>query len=206
MAGFDSTQVTMKNDGQDMMYAAEQLGMISLEGITPFEGFVSFPSGVYALEANGIEIGDRETNAGVTHLVVSFKFTVLNMQPKDAGINPQEFIGKDYIENIWIIDGERDFGKVKAIIMNSGFSAGNALLQEECARWGASKHRMLARLVQTADRNNKDRKFTNMDYTRGSIAPLAQQQQQEAQAAQQAAQGGPSSVPPTPPPPPPQVG
>lgn len=205
--GFDSRQITLKQNGQDMQYGMDQLALVPMQDVKVFEGFLSWPTGVYAFEEDGVETGVRETRAGVEHMVLSFHFSCLQAKLKDASIDVNEFIGKRYTESVWLIDDERDFGKVKALLVNSGFSQGGGTLKDECERFNGSKHRLFARLIQTVNRDNKDQKFTNIDYTKGGIAPM--QPAQEAAQAQAAAAGAPAPapapapMPPAPPAPPP---
>ena len=180
----DSREVTLAVDGNTGSYSLEQLGGTSLAQVEVFKGFVVWPEGIYAFEVKAVKEDVKDTKEGVTCLVVILSLTCLDAQLKDSSIDKQEFIGKEFYENIWMLDVKRDFGKLKAFLVESGFSAGGGTLKEEMERFGQSKHRMLVQLKTTVDRNDKSKKYTNVFYGEDGIRPL-QQAQAQAQAQQQ---------------------
>ena len=149
----------------------------NVESVIPFFGFEAFPAGMFdwQLKDAGFETMDTVKGKQAT---IFFKFDCLRVHSlKDRSIDPDEIVGREHVERVFISDVMRDIGKARAIIEACG------------GTWGPSLPKNLADITMRAPGatagivstyiKEKDRTYSNMDVR--SIKPLVNAPQAQAE-------------------------
>ena len=169
---FSTDSVMVKLNGAEQEFTLEQLAELNMDTVPEYTGFVSWPAMLGVWEVEDMEFSTREDNEGNSRPIIRIPLKCLAAEMKEPHkFNADDFVDETYPMTIWVSDVARDFGKLKSLLKNSGFSAGNSSLRAEAEAFGQSKHRFMMRLTTTPRRDDKSRWFTNEDYGKDGIRP-----------------------------------
>jgi len=167
------SNVTITQDGVEGEVTLMDIAGMDMAGVEEFEGgFEPTPKGVYHFrckdaELTSIDMKDKKTGDDITRAIIQFEFEIVNVLAfVDDGINPDEWIGKDHRETIFIQDVLKGVGQAKAIMTNAGFS-GTGSLQELMDAFVGTEFE--APIGQRKDKNDPDRIYANIKI--GKIMP-----------------------------------
>lgn len=153
-------------------YPLQSIANLGVQDATPFRGFDAFPVGVFDFITKDVKLTAIDTAKKGMMAAIQFEYTCAAVHSlKDRSIEADELLGREYTETIFITDVNRDIGKVRALVEDSGGQWGNVLPQilEEY------KARVPGMTAGITNYHNKesDKTYANLDYK--SVKPLVQQ-------------------------------
>ena len=151
-----------------VMVLADLLGA-NVQEVAPFYGFETFPEGLFDWSLVDAGIKTLDTKNGKM-AVISFSWSCTNVQAvKDQSIDPNEVIGREYEENIFVHDPMRSIGQARALIEASGGTWGPSIPQNLDA-FKTAQPGITAGIKHTKDKNDPDKVYANFDMR--SVKPV----------------------------------
>jgi len=160
--------VHLSIQGQDQLVSLLDLAGVDITDIPEFRGGEQAPEGVYEwrvklaeLTSMDVKNGDDPTGPKIPRPVISFHLESLACRNvKDPSIDPTSLTGISHTERIFLKDLMKDLGRAKAFMTDIGLAATGSVrdLLEQCTGM-----EFVAAIKHTTDRNDKDRKYANID-------------------------------------------
>ena len=170
-----SSNVTITQDGQEGEVSLLDIAGMDMAGVEEFEGgFDTTPKGVYHFRCKDAELtsvtyADKKTGNDITRAIIQFEFEIVNVMAfVEDNINPDEWIGKQHRETVFITDVAKGVGQAKAIMSNAGFT-GSGSLQELLDAFVGTEFD--APVAQRKGKNDPDHVYANVKI--GKIVPHA---------------------------------
>ncbi len=179
-----SNNVTVRNEkGKDQIVSLADIAGVDMTAIQEYEGgFDPQPKGVYTFEVKDCEIKTIETRKG-DRAVITIETEITAVHAIiDPDVNPEEQLGKTYVETIFISDLAKGLGSLKAIMSNGGF-VGSGKLQEMMDAFCG--HCFISPIKHRKDKDDADKIYDNFDVKKITPVPatVATQPAQPATAA-----------------------
>lgn len=149
------------------------LAGLNIDEIQEYRGF-TMPMGVYRLKVTGggldsIETTDKKTQAKVNKPIWKLEVEVLDVIAiADPEIEPDSLIGQKYTESYFISDLAKDVGAIVAFCHDAGMTSAS-IGDLVTTNMG---HEFVAKIKQTANKNDPDRPYTNFSRKKGDVRPV----------------------------------
>jgi hypothetical protein len=155
-----SEEITLEEDGVEKVVDLAALAELDMTNVEEFEGgFEPTPKGVFGFECVDGELGTI-TSKGVQRAAIWFVFKIFDVKAiTDPDINPDDWMGKEHREMIFVKDLKKSVGYAKHIMAKAGF-AGNGKLGDLLDAFCGT--RFYAPIKQTKDKNDSDRVYANI--------------------------------------------
>ena len=140
-------------------FSLADIGGIDLESVKEVRAF-NLPEGIYHFGVEKAQLTSRQNNEGVKKPIVAITVVVKGVKTlMDDEIDKESLVGRKHTEAFWITNPVEDIGRVKALLVDTGFSAsGN--LQEVLAQF--EEHEFIAPIRHKPNPNDKDNPYANI--------------------------------------------
>ena len=165
-----SNTVTIKNEkDEEQIVSLADIAGVDMTAIQEYEGgFDPQPKGVYTFEVKDCALKTVETRKGDRGVIALETEITAVHAITDPDVNPEDQVGKKYVETIFISDLAKGLGNLKAIMSNGGFVGSGKLAEMMDAFCG---HSFVSPIKHRKDKDDADKIYDNFDVKK--ITPVS---------------------------------